>query len=101
MTRRDDLYRMARKLARSPANDAVKLAYLTGEERKALDKLDLSAVTEFKRTKDGGVELKFLDRMAAIKWLIENFGDAPEAKRLYAALERSAERSGERREEER
>ena len=97
MTRRDDLYRMARKLARCPANDPVVDSvlgfYLTQAE-------ELSAVTECKRTKDGGVELKFIDRMAAIKWLIETFGDAPEAKRLYAALEKSAERSGRGQKEE-
>ena len=55
-----------------------------------LEKLDLSAVTKFKRGKDGAVELKFIDRLSALKWLMEQTGEDPRAERLYRALEQTA-----------
>ncbi len=77
------------KLAESPANDAVRLAFLDEEGIGELKELDLSAITEFKRNSNGTVELKFVDRLAALKWLAER-GEDTRAERLYQALENGA-----------
>lgn len=90
MKRRNVLLREIRRLAECPANDAVRLAFLSSDGLEELEKLDLSAVTEFKRGKDGAVELKFIDRLSALKWLMEQTGEDPRAERLYRALEQTA-----------
>ncbi len=88
---REAVLRQIEALARSKANDAVRLAFLGPEELGELEKLDLSAGKEFKRNGNGAVELKFIDRMAALEWLMEHMGEDPRAERLYRALEGSAE----------
>ena len=67
---------------------------MSGEELGGLDKLDLSAVTEFKRNHNGTVELKFVDRLAALQWLLERVGEDPQAEELRRAIEGGAERQG-------
>lgn len=86
--KRDRILRMIEKLAKSRANDAVRLAFLNPAELEELDSLDLSAVTEFRRSSNGTVELKFVDRVAALKWLLESVGEDVKAKELYGALEK-------------
>ncbi len=81
MEDRESILRQVQALAGSRANDAVKLAFLTGEELERLDGLDLSAVTELKRNKDGGVEVKFIDRLSALQWLLEQ-GAEPKGSEL-------------------
>ena len=71
-------------------NDAVRLAFLTEKELGEIGKLDLSAVTEFKRNSNGTVELKFVDRLAALQWLSERVGEDPRAERWYEALEKGS-----------
>jgi hypothetical protein len=93
---RKGVLREIQKLAQSRANDAVKLAFMSGEELEGLEGLDLSAVTEFKRNSNGTVELKFVDRLAALQWLLERVGEDPQAQELRRALEGSAERMRER-----
>ncbi len=78
------------KLAESPANDAVRLAFLDEAGMEELKGLDLSAITELKRNSNGTVELKFVDRLAALKWLAEQ-GEDTRAERLYQALEKGSE----------
>jgi len=96
MLGREECLEEIRRLAKCRANDAVKLAFLTSGELEAVESLDLSAVAEFKRGKDGGVELKFIDRVGALKWLLEQTGGDPRAERLYRALEMAGQRNGER-----
>ena len=60
-----------------------------------LDRLDLSAVTELKRNSNGTVELKFLDRLAALQWLLERAAEDPQAEKLYEALRHGAQQNGE------
>lgn len=86
MEKRKAILNRVEKLAASRVNDAVRLAYLTGEDLGELDRLDLSPITEFKRNKDGGVELKFIDRLAALQWLLEQQGGDPEANELRRAI---------------
>lgn len=95
MEDREAVLEQIRKLAESRVNDAVRLAFLSQEELGALDGLDLSAVAEFKRSSAGTVELKFIDRLAALQWLLERAGEDPKARRLYEALEGAARRERE------
>lgn len=68
---RSKLMRQMQTLARAKVNDAVKLAYLTQEEVEMIDKLDLTALTEFKRDGNGQVAIKFNDRMKVIERMLE------------------------------
>ena len=90
MKERQALLEEIKRLAGSRANDAVRLAFLSEDELDELEKLDLSAVTEFKRSSAGMVELKFIDRIGALQWLLERTAEDPKARRLYRALERAA-----------
>lgn len=73
-------------LAQSRINDAIRLAFLTSEDLAVLDTLDLSSITEFKRNKDGGVEMKFVDRLAALQWLLAQHRAKPQQDELRQAI---------------
>ena len=86
--RRTEAVRALRRLARGRANDAVKLAYLTEERLEEIDRMDLSALTEFKRHGNGAVEVKFVDRAAILERLLElEDGETGGAAGLLRALE--------------
>lgn len=83
-----------RQLAFGSVADALKLIY--SEETPtsaALEKLDLFNVSEIKRPKGGGIEIRFFDRMKALEHLEALNGSAEENSALpfYAALEKSAD----------
>lgn len=67
----DKLERQMYQLAQARVNDAVKLAYLSEEDRDLIDRMDLTALTEFKRAGNGAVEVKFSDRMKTIERLLD------------------------------
>lgn len=77
------------RLAFGAVNDAVRLAFdeeITSEE---IMKLDLYNVSEIKRPKGGGLEIKFFDRQRALEKLVEldpQFGEESEAQRLVDAI---------------
>ena len=75
---REQLLEQMRALACAKVNDAVKLAYLPEEERESIGRLDLAALTEFRRSGAGTVELKFTDRMKALERLLELSGPSGE-----------------------
>jgi len=75
---RDVLLEQMRRLACAKVNDAVKLAYLPEEKRESIGRLDLAALTEFRRSGAGTVELKFTDRMKALERLLELSGPSGE-----------------------
>ena len=75
---REALLEQMRRLACAKVNDAVKLAYLPEEERDAIGRLDLAALTEFRRSGAGTVEMKFTDRMRALERLLELSGPSGE-----------------------
>ena len=87
--KREHILKEIRRLAKGRVNDAVRLAYLSEEELGEIGKLELSGVTEFKRSSNGAVELKFVDRLAALQWLSEQAED-PKGERLYEAIENGA-----------
>lgn len=67
---REELLERLRKLADRPVNDAVKLAFLTPETADQAKELDLSGLTELKRS-DKGVELKFVDQIRVLEMMRE------------------------------
>ena len=71
---RRTVLRQMLKLAAEPANDAVKLAYLTEAQRDVIDELALGCLTEFKRNANGTVEIKLTDRAAVLQKLLEQLG---------------------------
>ena len=77
-----------RKTPFGRANDAVQLA-LHPQDVDA-DSLDLSAVSEFRVTDKGGVEVKLLDRVKALEALCGLLDCAGDANLLYQALENAA-----------
>ena len=66
---RRDIQRRLGELAFGRANDAIALALSPERESRNVAKMDLSAVSEFKVTDKGGVEIRFLDRVKALEAL--------------------------------
>ena len=83
--RREDVLRRLAQLAFGQANDCVKLVL---SDTADLDALDLSLLSEVKRNDKGTVEVKLLDRVAALEQLLAA-ADAPNdyADAFFAAAE--------------
>lgn len=81
------------KLAFGDVSDAVSLLFLGDEEALLkLPKLNLYNVSEIKRPRGGGMEIKFYDRIKACEKLSElDTGTSAESLGFYRALEKSAE----------
>lgn len=82
-----------RRLAFGPSADAVKLIFAgdtLGDE--AIERLDLFSVSDIKRPKGGGVEIKFFDRLKALELLmkIESGQKSAEGNSFFAALSAGA-----------
>ena len=67
--RREDAVRRLAELALGRASDASALALSPERESRNVAKMDLSAVSEFRVTDKGGVEIRFLDRVKALEAL--------------------------------
>ena len=79
-----------RRLAFGEIKDAVALLFESDENILAsLDSLDLFNVSEIKRPKGGGMEIKFFDRLKALEKLREVVSSPAS---FYEALERSSAR---------
>ena len=76
---RETVLQQMMELAAGAANDAVKLAYLTEEDREQISELDLGALTEFKRSSNGTVEVKLADRAAVLGRLLEQLKEEENA----------------------
>ena len=84
------------QLAFGDISDAVSLLYMSDEEAlEKLGELNLFNVSEIKRPKGGGMEIKFFDRIKACEKLREQL---PEKKdkdlSFFEALEKSVENAG-------
>ena len=85
---------LLRRLAEASPNDAVKLLHLGEEDLSLLDGLDLSLVSEIKRSPNGAVEVKFVDRLAVLRELLElkrsEDRQNTDGANFYAALDKAA-----------
>lgn len=70
--RREDVTRRLAELAFGRPNDCVRLAL---EEVADLEKLDLSLLSEIKRSEKGMVEIKLIDRLRALEQLAQSAGE--------------------------
>ena len=82
-----------KKLAFGNVSDAVSLLFLSDEEALLkLPKLNLYNVSEIKKPRGGGMEIKFFDRIKACERLREfAAGGSDDGLSFYQALEKSAE----------
>ena len=91
---REDVIEALAGFAFGGANRAVELAYLERPTPQAIRRMDLSAVTEFRRNANGSVEMKFIDRVKALSALYEMLGGGAyggEAEAFFRALEEAGE----------
>ena len=70
--RRQDVTRRLAELAFGRVNDCVRLAL---EEGADLDKLDLSLLSEVRRSEKGMVEVKLIDRLKVLEQLAQAAGE--------------------------
>jgi phage terminase small subunit len=82
------------RLAFGCISDAVSLMFLSEEDitKEKIEKLDLFNVSEIKRQKGGGLEIKFFDRLKALERLsaISEKEEEEKGHSLYYAIEKSA-----------
>ena len=91
---REELLERLRRLADRPVNDAVRLAFLTPENVDQVGTLDLSGLTELKRT-DKGVEVKFVDQVKVLEMMRELMAkDTGNAEEFFRALGEKAGAEG-------
>lgn len=74
------------RIAFGGVNDAVRLLFSTEPDPEELRRLDLYSVAEIRRLKDGGVEMKFYDRMKALECLRQMEENGAGRSPLYRAL---------------
>lgn len=86
---REQVIRRMWKLANAGAGDAVRLACFPPEEWQGVDRLELDALTEFKRGSNGVVELKFVDRGRLLERLLDTVDHSGEEQvdRFLQAME--------------
>lgn len=84
-------------IALGSVSDAISLLFMTEEEIiERLPKLKLINVSEIKRPKGGGMEIKFFDRIKALERLgTDKISDSDSSLSFYEALEKSANDSRE------
>lgn len=85
-------------IALGSVSDAISLLFMTEEEIiERLPKLKLINVSEIKRPKGGGMEIKFFDRIKALERLgMDKISDSDSSLSFYEALEKSANDSREK-----
>lgn len=85
-------------IALGSVSDAISLLFMTEEEIiERLPKLKLINVSEIKRPKGGGMEIKFFDRIKALERLgTDKISNSDSSLSFYEALEKSANDSREK-----
>lgn len=72
--KREEIMEKLSDIAFGRANDIVKLAFFDPEKQpELLDDLDLTMLSEVKRTPNGAVEIKLVNRLDVIKLLLGEF----------------------------
>lgn len=91
---REDILKKMCSIAQATSNDPVRLAYLTEEQANEIAKLDLTALTEFKRSPTGAVEIKLTDRLEVLEKvmaLLSNGSQSQGEQFLQAFVEKGQE----------
>ena len=90
---REQILKRMWKLANAGAGDAVRLACFPQEEWGILERMDLDALTEFKRGTNGVIELKFADRGRLLERLLDAADQSGEEQvdRFLRAMEEKGE----------
>lgn len=90
---REQILKRMWKLANAGAGDAVRLACFPQEEWGTLERMDLDALTEFKRGTNGVIELKFADRGRLLERLLDAADQSGEEQvdRFLRAMEEKGE----------
>lgn len=82
------------RLARARPNDAVKLVFFNDEDAGKIGRLDLSLVSEVKRSGSGATEVKLVDKTAVLAALAElekqEKLQKTQGSNFYEALERAS-----------
>lgn len=78
------------KIAFGKIHDAVRLVYSEEISPRTLKGLDLMCVSEIKRLKDGAVEVKFYDRLEALRCMSELDNESDSTGDFLKALEDGA-----------
>ena len=92
----DEVRAGLRRIAFASSADAVRLLLTDDTSAIDIDSLDLFNVSEIKRAKGGGIEVKVFDRIKALEKLGEISGNrkSEEPSSFYAALENGASALG-------
>ena len=98
MTAQQQIEKGLSELAFGSCSDAIKLLFMSDEEiMQRLPKLKLINISEIKRPKGGGMEIKFFDRIKALERLgTDKISDSDSSISFYEALEKSANDSREK-----
>lgn len=80
------------RLAFGTITDAIQLLFCEELDIRTLNKLDLFQISELKRPKGGGIEIKFYDRLKALQCLQEmNEYEQGDQSSFYQALEQGVQ----------
>lgn len=98
-TEREKIMERLSKIAFGKSNDIVKLVFLDPEKQpEILEELDLTMLSEIKRTSGGAVEIKLVNRLDIIKLLLGEIEPAErenmEAARFFQAINDAAKKEG-------
>ena len=97
--KRKDVLKELYEIGFGRANDAAKLVFMDRDDRDTVDGLDLSLLSEVRRTDKGAVEVKLLNRLDALRMLLaemEGRGLSPGAESLLRAIDQAAGGDGPR-----
>ena len=83
-----------RRLAFGDIRDAVRLLFCDEVNPRMLRNMNLFAVSEIRRPKGGGMEIRFFDRIEALRLLSELESAGGGANDVLRAIERGAEALG-------
>ena len=97
MTAQQQIEKGLSELAFGSFSDAIKLLFMSDEEiMQRLPKLKLINISEIKRPKGGGMEIKFFDRIKAFERLMDAGNNGADGSlSFYEALEKSARSTAE------
>ena len=79
-----EILRYLRRVAFGKSNDCVKLTFME-ENSPEIDGLDLTMLSELKRLGNGGIEIKLLSRLEAMRLMLEASEERQEAAQEQAS----------------